>query len=494
MRSLVLISDERFDLYERREGRARGTSVRLSPDPDSGCLFACIDGCEDSVPVLVKIDPTKLDSDSTLFSVELPPSPPLSPDASAAAVSLASKTSVVNIQHLPDADCVCVAYVAGDILLYPASGDTPESVAGTVDSGILAMEWSPDRDIVVFVTGTMSILVMTKDFDLIAEVPGITQEFGADEFINVGWGRKETQFHGSAGKAAARAKAPEAAHTLSPDDDRLPRISWRGDGSFFAILEAQAEQYQADGRFSDAATLFYSAGLKRDALNMYRKDVKWVETLTIASELGLPSEEQMGLAEDLAAALVELGKYAEAATILQDYKNDTEEAIKALLRGSLWTEAMRISQRHSRPELLEEMIKPGVLEGLETILEELTELEESYKKHRSRLDSVRLKIAEKQADVSHLVSATFRLGYRDEARALQSAFAKLLRTIKEGLKGVFTAPNVSSSLTSTPGALTQVQQQQVGGEAQPTQELSIPTEPPAFSEIPFGLDILGSCT
>jgi elongator complex protein 1 len=59
----------------------------------------------------------------------------------------------------------------------------------------------------------------------------------SDAPINVGWGSKQTQFHGSAGKAAAQAPSPSTQSNIgsSPDDDTLPRISWRGDGAFFVV-------------------------------------------------------------------------------------------------------------------------------------------------------------------------------------------------------------------------------------------------------------------
>lgn len=50
----------------------------------------------------------------------------------------------------------------------------------------------------------------------------------------MGWGSKQTQFHGSLGKAAAQAPAAKAVGS-SPDDDSLPRLSWRGDGAFFVV-------------------------------------------------------------------------------------------------------------------------------------------------------------------------------------------------------------------------------------------------------------------
>lgn len=55
-----------------------------------------------------------------------------------------------------------------------------------------------------------------------------------DAPINVGWGSKQTQFHGSLGKAAAQA-APKIKVGTSPDDDNYPRISWRGDGAYFVV-------------------------------------------------------------------------------------------------------------------------------------------------------------------------------------------------------------------------------------------------------------------
>lgn len=51
----------------------------------------------------------------------------------------------------------------------------------------------------------------------------------------LGWGTKETQFHGSAGKAAAHSTVDPASIGSSPDDDSVPRISWRGDGAFYVV-------------------------------------------------------------------------------------------------------------------------------------------------------------------------------------------------------------------------------------------------------------------
>lgn len=64
-----------------------------------------------------------------------------------------------------------------------------------------AMEWSPDQELLVLVTKDMNMILMNM-FDPINETNLLNEEFGEKQFITVGWGKKETQFHGSAGKQA----------------------------------------------------------------------------------------------------------------------------------------------------------------------------------------------------------------------------------------------------------------------------------------------------
>ncbi|KAG0196709.1 hypothetical protein BGX28_009840, partial [Mortierella sp. GBA30] len=143
---------------------------------------------------------------------------------------------VVGVKFLVDIQAVCVIFSHGDVVLFhneaTETGDTLE-IVGSVDSGISCMAWSPDEELVVMVTGEGSILEMTKDFDVIAENPIDVEESGEDVSVNVGWGKKETQFHGTEGKHAAQRKVDTSTFTLSPDDDDKHRLSWRGDGTYF---------------------------------------------------------------------------------------------------------------------------------------------------------------------------------------------------------------------------------------------------------------------
>jgi elongator complex protein 1 len=57
----------------------------------------------------------------------------------------------------------------------------------------------------------------------------------SDMFVTVGWGKKETQFHGSEGKAAAKLPTQVDPNPAFDWDDKKPRIRWRGDSEYFAI-------------------------------------------------------------------------------------------------------------------------------------------------------------------------------------------------------------------------------------------------------------------
>ncbi|XP_047675871.1 elongator complex protein 1 [Tachysurus fulvidraco] len=140
---------------------------------------------------------------------------------------------VLGIQDLPEQESVCVATSQGDVILWNLNTNQLECV-GTVDSGLTAMSWSPDQELLVLCTGQETIILMTKDFEPITEVAIQQEEFGEGKFITVGWGKKETQFHGTEGKQAAQRKATEVQPAV-PWDDRMPRITWRGDGQLFAV-------------------------------------------------------------------------------------------------------------------------------------------------------------------------------------------------------------------------------------------------------------------
>ncbi|KAG0411515.1 hypothetical protein HPB47_011369 [Ixodes persulcatus] len=97
-------------------------------------------------------------------------------------------------------------------------------VVGNVSGGILAMQWSPDYELVVVVSGEEKVLLMTKDFDPVSEKSLHPDEFGECSPITAGWGSKETQFHGSEGKQAAKVEV------------KVKELSWSTDSSVLAVV------------------------------------------------------------------------------------------------------------------------------------------------------------------------------------------------------------------------------------------------------------------
>ena len=72
-----------------------------------------------------------------------------------------------------------------------------------------------------------------REFDPLKEINLTGEGFGEAAFVNVGWGKKETQFHGSEGKAAAKEVRPKM-RPIHKGDDRMTRVVWRDDGERFA--------------------------------------------------------------------------------------------------------------------------------------------------------------------------------------------------------------------------------------------------------------------
>ncbi|XP_047028993.1 putative elongator complex protein 1 [Helicoverpa zea] len=139
--------------------------------------------------------------------------------------------SPVNITFLGLTNTLCVGLANGELITISDNGNIVDS-AGVCDNGLLAMEWSPDQELLVLVTKDMNMILMNM-FDPIHEINLFNEEFGEKQFITVGWGKKETQFHGSAGKQAAKLKN-EVVADPTVDDDAV-KISWRGDGNLYAV-------------------------------------------------------------------------------------------------------------------------------------------------------------------------------------------------------------------------------------------------------------------
>ncbi|KAI5835371.1 IkappaB kinase complex, IKAP component [Schizophyllum commune Tattone D] len=227
MRNLVLSSVS--DIYIRDQGIVTATCVDLDED----ALYATTETVTPDGEVQVEV--VRVGDDDTSSSVTM-----------FTATAAASGPQVVSLHVLPDSHSIVAIMRNGDITNIPLDDEAPMAeVEGTVEPGICAASWNPDETLVAFITDEDKLILMTSTFDVISEAKIQTDDFGEDAPINVGWGSKQTQFHGSLGKSAAQA-GPATVVSTSADDDLRPRISWRGDGSLFAISSLSSTQSSPD--------------------------------------------------------------------------------------------------------------------------------------------------------------------------------------------------------------------------------------------------------
>ncbi|XP_022216316.2 putative elongator complex protein 1 [Drosophila obscura] len=170
---------------------------------------------------------------------------------------IADLPDIVAAEFLQLNNVICVATRAGEVLLIDP--DTLATSEGTYcDVGIERMAWSPNQEVVAFITSSHNVVVMNSTFDVIAEQP-LEAELPADQqFINVGWGKKETQFQGSAGKQAAKQSTdqPNAQDSQQLLNQEV-NIAWRGDGACFVVSYVSGGRtfkvYDSEGKLQHTA-------------------------------------------------------------------------------------------------------------------------------------------------------------------------------------------------------------------------------------------------
>ncbi|XP_073841413.1 elongator complex protein 1 [Musca autumnalis] len=148
---------------------------------------------------------------------------------------LAEVPDIVAAEYLALDNEICLATRGGEVLL--VNPETLQTNEGTFcDVGIECMEWSPDQEVVVFVTKEHNVVVMNCTYDPLTEHSLYDDQAEAEGgFVNVGWGKKETQFHGSEGKEAAKRKQESEAPVNLEEISKEIIISWRADGAYFVV-------------------------------------------------------------------------------------------------------------------------------------------------------------------------------------------------------------------------------------------------------------------
>nr|XP_018259126.1 elongator complex protein 1 [Kwoniella dejecticola CBS 10117]OBR81284.1 elongator complex protein 1 [Kwoniella dejecticola CBS 10117] len=230
MRSLTPLGVQIRDLQKFGSSSKAGN---IAINPEDGTVFVTLErpGEDGGIEIdILQITPDNAEPEiiSSFTSPVLAPFP--SPE---------HQGETLDIHYLPDDRTLVILLSGGDIATIALEGSdggvAPVEIVGSVDSGIKAAAWAPDDEQIILVTGEDNLVCMTRHFDVIHEEPLRSDDFGEDKFINVGWGSKQTQFHGSLGKSAAKQPVNTAQSLAHPTDSGLPYITFRGDASYFAI-------------------------------------------------------------------------------------------------------------------------------------------------------------------------------------------------------------------------------------------------------------------
>lgn len=147
---------------------------------------------------------------------------------------------VLSLQYFADTATICLILAGGDLVIVreePLPGEDLIEIVGSVDAGISAAAWSPDEELLALSTRADTFIFMTRDFESIANNTLSPDDVKVSAHVSVGWGKKETQFHGKRAKAMRDPTVPEHIDEglLSAFDGRETTITWRGDGQYVAI-------------------------------------------------------------------------------------------------------------------------------------------------------------------------------------------------------------------------------------------------------------------
>ncbi|ORY52502.1 IKI3-domain-containing protein [Rhizoclosmatium globosum] len=223
MRSLIQTTCTTY-----QQGTALNT-VHLSVDSDTSSLLLA--GVSEGGDVS-QFRLTRTSADET----------PVFPEATAA-------TGLAAFHFLADRQKSVFAFKSGEIGTLDSEGRY--DVVGNVDAGLAAMLWAPDAELGVFVALNGAVLLMTPDFDVVGEVDLFSEAHAEEQFVSVGWGKKETQFHGSLGKKAAKKRRKISfrrilhtytrectLHSVSEPIPLLHKVvSWRPAGNLIATVQ-----------------------------------------------------------------------------------------------------------------------------------------------------------------------------------------------------------------------------------------------------------------
>lgn len=160
------------------------------------------------------------------------------------------------------------------------------------------------------------------------------------------------------------------------------------------IMRLYADYLSTNNKHKDAALAYEYLNDHASAWPCYRSANLWQEALSSATLAGVSEEEITSIASSLAEGLVESKDYLPASTITLDYLSDLPNAARLLCKGSYFAEATRIVMLRRQPDLITDVIDPGLVERSADMTEFLADMKGQLLAQVPRLRDLRTKKAE----------------------------------------------------------------------------------------------------
>ncbi|KAF8252842.1 IkappaB kinase complex, IKAP component [Wilcoxina mikolae CBS 423.85] len=152
-----------------------------------------------------------------------------------------------------------------------------------------------------------------------------------------------------------------------------------------AIMQDYATFLFAVSRFREAGYAYEFLGELDLAIESYQNAGLWQECLFVATQAQISPEAMDTLSSAVADSLYDNKDYKNAATVYLEYRNDVKEAAKALCKGCHFGDAMRVVTLKSKPELLEDVVDPALMETFGSTSEMLAECKGQLAAQTSRI-------------------------------------------------------------------------------------------------------------
>ncbi|RVD81191.1 uncharacterized protein DFL_009065 [Arthrobotrys flagrans] len=151
---------------------------------------------------------------------------------------------ILDLHYFADDLSICLVLKGGDVIVVreePHDGQSKVEIVGSVEEGIATASWSPDESLLAIATEARTFVLMTRQFEPLADFNLTEEDLKLSKHVNVGWGKKETQFKGKRAAALRDPTMPERVDegVLSDADTKDAKLSWRGDGQYVALSTIQ---------------------------------------------------------------------------------------------------------------------------------------------------------------------------------------------------------------------------------------------------------------